>query len=188
MIDIKGLDKAEVVYALYRAAQGEDVGVSKLLIQDRLDKGQTFFSAIGKKVLRIEVGGDSLNPLEYNRQNGAMRGEGLKEGKYVGRAQHALAAAGLIEEGPGTETGSRTLVSQPPMGHSALTQAPTPEDDSSEQDETDSQTDNSENPESTAGSESEESSESSTDSPQAAPEAATESSSSPEQNETTPRG
>lgn len=112
-IDIANVDKAEIVQALYHAAQGEDMGVSLHHIQERMDKGQTYFSTLGKKVLRIDVGGDELDPTEYNRVNGAMHGEALRDGLKVGRAQKALEDAGLVGPQPGSETGSRTTISQP---------------------------------------------------------------------------
>lgn len=93
LIDLKGMNKAEVLAKLYNAAVPPgSLGVRALTMavdrapmtvqraQEILDTGQTYFDYIGGCVLKVDLSGDTLNPWLYDRDNGfgaAARAIGL---------------------------------------------------------------------------------------------------------------
>jgi hypothetical protein len=108
MIDISRCDKAKVVYALYVSARGPSGPVTEENIRQRIASGQTYFSTLGSKVLKIDVSGNVLDPTLYDDNNGVAFSQGLTASKkYKGKAQAVLEAAGLVGFAPGSSTGSR---------------------------------------------------------------------------------
>ena len=78
-IDIAGLDKAEVLCALYNRARTQGMGILHYTPEDMtreeaqsiLDTGQTYFDYVKGRVLKVDLGGDNLFPGLYDRDNGA---------------------------------------------------------------------------------------------------------------------
>lgn len=91
LIDLKSMNKAEVLAKLYNAShpQGNgylhpkakrfwgffrdrdpDQSMSVQEAQVLLDKGQTYFDYLNGRVLKIDLSGDTLSPRLYNRDNG----------------------------------------------------------------------------------------------------------------------
>ena len=79
MIDIKGMNKADVLAKLYNAshpqgmgklfADGKDMTVEEA--QAILDSRQTtYFDYLMGRVMKIDLSGDELNPGLYDRDNG----------------------------------------------------------------------------------------------------------------------
>lgn len=79
-MDIKGLNKAEVLAALYNASQVQGMGIfqanSKVMTIETADtilqemRGETYFDYLKGKVMKIDIGVDELNTRLYNRDNG----------------------------------------------------------------------------------------------------------------------
>ena len=79
-MNIKGLNKAEVLAVLYNASQVQGMGIFQadgrvMTIEDAgciLDerRGDTYFDYLKGKVMKIDVGVDELNTRLYNRDNG----------------------------------------------------------------------------------------------------------------------
>ena len=91
MINISKLDKAAVVKALYDNARCQGMGIlhyrSEPLTLEQAHialKAGTYFDYLHGRVMKVEVGKDSLNPRLYDRDNGE------------GAAYRALQSAGLV--------------------------------------------------------------------------------------------
>ena len=74
-IDIKGLDKVEVVKALHAASRPLGMGFlhegSPLPdLRAQIDAGDTYFDYLCGRVMKVEVGNDELDPRLYDRDNG----------------------------------------------------------------------------------------------------------------------
>lgn len=77
MIDIKGLDKAKVLQALYDAAKVQGMGylqyvpgpLSYTEAQEALSRS-TYFDYFKGRVMKVDLSGDSFNPRLYDRDNG----------------------------------------------------------------------------------------------------------------------
>lgn len=78
-MNITGLDKAEVLAALYNSAKPQGMGflhfeakpMTKEEAQQLLDKGQTYFDYVKGRVMKIEIGWkDEVYTELYNRDNG----------------------------------------------------------------------------------------------------------------------
>jgi hypothetical protein len=89
-IDIKGIDKARILAALYNSArvQGmgflqEKPGVMPLSEAEDLVSKYTYFDYVHGRVMKVDLSGDTLNPRLYDRDNGP------------GAAARALREAGL---------------------------------------------------------------------------------------------
>ncbi len=96
MIDLKGLDKAEVLAALYNNSKVQGLGVlqarpgnmtteqARHLLSD--DRPRKYFDYLYGSVMKIDLTGDELNPSGYDRDLGegaaarAIAGLGIKEG------------------------------------------------------------------------------------------------------------
>lgn len=84
-MDIAGLDKAEVLAALYNRARQQGIGI--LILRGRramtvdearqeLDKNPNgYFDYLHGRVLKIELNGNELNTFLYNRDNGPNAAE-----------------------------------------------------------------------------------------------------------------
>lgn len=84
MISIKGLAKADVLAALYNASRPQGMGflsfearpMTREEAQALLDagpphpKGGVFFDYVKGRILKVLIGGDSLDPWLYDRDNG----------------------------------------------------------------------------------------------------------------------
>lgn len=84
MIDISGLDKAEVLAALFNASKQQGMGFlnaegAKAMSVDDARKcidvvtdsdGEIYFDYLRGRVMKVELSGDELNPRLYDRDNG----------------------------------------------------------------------------------------------------------------------
>lgn len=78
MIDIKGKRKAEVLAKLYNASRPQGMGflradnqvMTTADAQAIIDSGQTYFDYLKGRVLKVDLGGDELDPRLYDRDNG----------------------------------------------------------------------------------------------------------------------
>lgn len=95
MIDIKGLDKLEVLQALYQGARPQGMGFIHFapgpLTEEELEtigrqmgSGYTYFDYLKGRVMKVDLDKDVLDPRLYDRDNGS------------GAARRALQSAGLI--------------------------------------------------------------------------------------------
>jgi len=78
VINIKGINKAEVLAALFNNAKSQGMGIyyspsdpmPKEDAQELLDSGQTYFDYLKGRVLKIQLEGDELQIGLYDRDNG----------------------------------------------------------------------------------------------------------------------
>lgn len=78
MISIKGISKAKVLAALYNRARFQGMGIlhydptdmTEEEAQKLLDSGQTYFDYLKGRVMKVDLKGDWLNPMLYDRDNG----------------------------------------------------------------------------------------------------------------------
>ena len=91
MIDIKDMNKAEVLAKLYNASGPQGMGFLKATsnemttdeAQALLDSGQDYFDYLKGRVMKIDLHGDELDPWLYDRDNGqgaAAQALGLQTG------------------------------------------------------------------------------------------------------------
>lgn len=84
-MDIKGLDKAEVLAALYNRAKTQGMGIlhyapemmSKGEAQKILDSGQTYFDYLKGRIMKIELESEEVETRLYNRDNGPDAAESV---------------------------------------------------------------------------------------------------------------
>jgi len=77
-IDIKDLNKADVLAVLYNASKPQGMGfmqydstpMTSEQAQELLDAGQTNFDYLQGRVMKIDLSGDQLNTWGYDRDNG----------------------------------------------------------------------------------------------------------------------
>ena len=77
MVDISGLDKAEVLVALYNATHPQGMGfmhydpkdMTKQEAQALLDSGYTYFDYVKGRIMKVDFEGDSFDPWLYDRDN-----------------------------------------------------------------------------------------------------------------------
>jgi hypothetical protein len=92
MINIKGLDKAKVLCALYDASKPLGMGflhytpepMQEADAQDLLLKEYRYFDYLRGRVMKVDLRGDEFDPALYDRDNGQ------------GAAERALREAGLL--------------------------------------------------------------------------------------------
>lgn len=77
MIDLTGLNKAEVLAALYNASRPQGMGFlqydpTPMATEEanQLLQGRTRFDYLKGRVMKIDLGGEELDPRLYNRDNG----------------------------------------------------------------------------------------------------------------------
>lgn len=83
IINIKDLDKAEVLAALYNSSKLQGMGfmqakngdMTTSQAQELLDSGQDYFDYLHGKVMKIDLSGDELETALYNRDNGSGAAE-----------------------------------------------------------------------------------------------------------------
>lgn len=76
-IDLKGLNKAEVLAALYNASKPQGMGFMHYTPEpmtteqaaDLLER-QTYFDYLSGRVMKVDLAGDVLDPWGYDRDNG----------------------------------------------------------------------------------------------------------------------
>lgn len=78
MIDITGLDKAVLLAALYNRSKPQGLGILHARPGDMTPAEATthlstgpYFDYLGGRVLKVDLGGDTLNPWLYDRDNGS---------------------------------------------------------------------------------------------------------------------
>lgn len=76
-ISLKGLNKADVLAALYNAAKPQGMGFlhydSKPMTREEAEallKQTTYFDYLKGRVLKVDLSGDELDPWKYDRDNG----------------------------------------------------------------------------------------------------------------------
>lgn len=82
-ISLKGLDKADVLAALYNASRPQGLGflhydpepMTRDQAQELLDSGYTDFDYLKGRVMKVNLSGDELRPYAYDRDNGAGAAE-----------------------------------------------------------------------------------------------------------------
>lgn len=84
-MDIKNLNKAEVLATLYNASKVQGMGIFQadgkvMTIEDaeailKENEGHTYFDYLKGKVMKIDIGKDELDTRLYNRDNGNMAAE-----------------------------------------------------------------------------------------------------------------
>ncbi len=79
MINIQGIDKAKLVAALYNRSQPlgfgfyvpeSNLSMTQATAQTYLDNGQTYFDYLRGRVMKIDVSGDEIDAILYDRDNG----------------------------------------------------------------------------------------------------------------------
>ena len=83
-INIKGLNKAEVLAALYNHAKPQGMGflhysqnaMTTKQAEELLDSGLKYFDYLYGRVIKVEISGDYLDPWLYDRDNGAGAAQG----------------------------------------------------------------------------------------------------------------
>lgn len=77
MIDLTGLNKAQVLSALYNKSKPLGMGYihytpedMTVLEAERLLLDNTYFDYVKGRVMKVDLSGNSLNPRLYDRDNG----------------------------------------------------------------------------------------------------------------------
>lgn len=78
MIDLKNMNKAEVLAKLYNASRAQGMGFlqassAEMTVQEAqklLDSGDGNFDYLNGRVMKIDLSGDELDPWLYDRDNG----------------------------------------------------------------------------------------------------------------------
>lgn len=83
-ISLEGLDKAEVLAALYNASHPQGLGFlhydpTPMTIEKAREylAQSTYFDYLEGRVMKIDLSGDELNPWAYDRDNGAGAAEAV---------------------------------------------------------------------------------------------------------------
>jgi hypothetical protein len=79
MVSMNGLDKADVLAALYNAAgsvgkgylQHDNSSMSRGEARKILDRGQTSFDYLKGRVMKIDLSGGEFDPWLFDRDNGS---------------------------------------------------------------------------------------------------------------------
>jgi hypothetical protein len=78
-INIKGLDKAEVLVALFNASKQQGMGIfdergaRQMTIEEArqyTDKDCSYYDYLRGRVMKVDIRGDELDPWGYDRDNG----------------------------------------------------------------------------------------------------------------------
>ena len=79
LIDISKLNKADVLAALYNNSRQQGLGfinpngrhqMTKADAEVLLEEGDTFFDYLRGRVMKVDIGRDTLDPWGYDRDNG----------------------------------------------------------------------------------------------------------------------
>jgi len=77
VIDLNGLDKAAVLAALFNASKPQGMGFmhytpEPMTVEEAIEllKHQTYFDYLKGRVMKIDLGGETLDPRGYDRDNG----------------------------------------------------------------------------------------------------------------------
>lgn len=84
-ISLEGLNKADVLAALYNASRPQGLGfvqydptpMSSEQAQAILDGGQTGFDYLAGRVMKVDLSGDELETGSYDRDNGAGQAQNV---------------------------------------------------------------------------------------------------------------
>ena len=76
-IDITGVDKAELLAALYNKTYPQGLGLIQATPGDMtkieaaviLDRGDTYFDYLHGRVMKVDLSGDTLDPWGFDRDN-----------------------------------------------------------------------------------------------------------------------
>ena len=82
-MDISGMSKAKVLAALYNNSHPQGMGflhfdprpMTEEEAQALLDSGQTYFDYLKGRVMKVDLSGNELETLLYNRDNGENAAE-----------------------------------------------------------------------------------------------------------------
>jgi hypothetical protein len=84
MIDLKGLNKAEVLARLYNASKVQGMGFMQAIggrmtidEAEELLKQDTYFDYLYGKVMKVDLSKDSFDPWLYDRDNGTGKAESV---------------------------------------------------------------------------------------------------------------
>lgn len=75
MINIKGLDKANVLFALYEGTHVQGMGWLQVVMSfteddaRKLLETQTYFDYLHGRVMKVDLSGDEFDPSLYDRDN-----------------------------------------------------------------------------------------------------------------------
>ncbi len=93
-MDISGLDKAEVLAALYNQAKAQGMGFLQHTPEDmttedarELLSKDTYFDYVQGRVMKIRLDGDELNTFLYNRDNGYQAAEAVLERLIINKGE-----------------------------------------------------------------------------------------------------
>ncbi len=88
-VNIEGLDKADLVIALYARARAQGLGVfadagckgqlKRETIEEQFAAGHTYFDYVQGRVLKCSIKGPEMDTWLYNRDNGEGAAEGVVE-------------------------------------------------------------------------------------------------------------
>lgn len=86
-MNIEGLNKAEVLVALYNKAHVQGLGMLHAIPGDMpieeanalLESGQTYFDYVHGRVMKIDLSSNEVNTHLYNRDNGPEAAEAAIE-------------------------------------------------------------------------------------------------------------
>lgn len=78
MINIKNMNKGEVLAKLFNASKAQGMGfmqnhTPEMTVTEAfeiIESGQTYFDYLRGRVMKIDISGDELNPAMYDRDNG----------------------------------------------------------------------------------------------------------------------
>lgn len=77
MINIKGMNKAEVLAKLFNASKAQGMGFlqqhgAEMTINEATEAigNQTYFDYFRGRVMKVDLSGDELDPFLYDRDNG----------------------------------------------------------------------------------------------------------------------
>jgi len=87
MIDISGINKAELLAGLYNSSKPLGLGIAhydpKPMTVDEaarvIDRGCMSFDYLNGRVMKIDIDGDTLDPWLYDRDNGEGAAAGIVE-------------------------------------------------------------------------------------------------------------
>ena len=85
MIDISGLDKAEVLVALYNNSHKQGLGFLQPDVELTVEKARellskiTYFDYLYGKVMKVDLSNDSFNEWLYDRDNGEGKAKRVVE-------------------------------------------------------------------------------------------------------------
>ena len=122
-MDIRGLDKAEILMTLCNGAQERSIGeaitsgehLSFSEAQGLIDKGEVYFERLNNKLLRIDISGDTMSTSLYNDTNGEYLAEQLLSVLEVKTDPNVRAGEIILGDDHAVSTGDYLLVEGKPI-------------------------------------------------------------------------